>query len=144
MSQTPLAQRVRPGETFASSHIFDAQDIIEFAERTGDTNPVHFDPGAGAASRFGKRIATGQHIVSLMLGAAASWLAQRATSFGLGCSFRFTAAVMEGDNVDLRWRVTDTAYKESLAGMIVVFEGTATNAQGRVCARGSLEMLLQE
>ena len=144
MAATPLSDRVRPGDTFSATHRFDAASIAEFAEKTGDRNPVHFDASAGAASRFGKRIASGQHIVSLMLGLASSWLAERGKSFGLGCSFRFTAAVLEGDSIDMRWSVIETVYKEILVGMIVVLEGTAANPTGRVCSRGRLEMLLQE
>lgn len=139
----PPARAVKPGDTFSESKTFDARSIAEFAERTGDENPVHTDPQAGASSRFGKRIASGQHVISLMLGLAATWMAQRGTSFGLGCSFRFTAAVREGDEIELRWTVTETVFKESLRGMIVVLEGNATNAASLVCCRGRLEMLLQ-
>lgn len=123
--------------------IFDSVAIADFAQRTGDSNPVHTDSAAGAISRFGKRIASAQHIVSHMLGLSASWLAERGTSFGLGCSFRFTAAVLEGDTIDIKWTVIETVYKESLRGMIVVIEGTAVNTGGLVCSTGRLEMLLQ-
>jgi acyl dehydratase len=143
MATTPPDRAVQPGDSFSDSVTFDARSIAEFAERTGDRNPVHTDPQAGASSRFGRRIASGQHVVSLMLGLAATWMAQRGTSFGLGCSFRFTAAVREGDEIEMRWIVTETAYKESLRGMIVVLEGNAANAAGLVCCRGRLEMLLQ-
>lgn len=143
MATIPPARAVKPGDAFSQDVTFDARSIAEFAELTGDRNPVHTDPKAGAASRFGKRIASGQHVVSLMLGLAATWMAQRGTSFGLGCSFRFTAAVREGDEIALRWTVTETIYKESLRGMIVVLEGDATNGAGLVCCHGRLEMLLQ-
>jgi len=143
MTIKPLADRVHPGDSFSSKQLFDAAAIADFALRTGDRNPVHSDSAAGAVSRFGKRIASGQHIVSLMLGLAGSWLAERGTSFGLGCSFRFTAAVLEGDLIDITWTVSETVYKESLKGMIVVLEGAAANADGLVCSNGRLEMLLQ-
>jgi len=143
VATTPPDRAVKPGDSFSLDVDFDARSIAEFAERTGDRNPVHTDPQAGATSRFGKRIASGQHVISLMLGLAATWMAQRGTSFGLGCSFRFTAAVREGDEIALRWTVTETVFKESLRGMIVVLQGTATNAAGLICCRGRLEMLLQ-
>ncbi|MBV8460372.1 MAG: acyl dehydratase, partial [Candidatus Eremiobacteraeota bacterium] len=50
----------------------------------------------------------------------------------------------EGDTLELRWQVTDTYFKSSLNGVIVCFEGTATNQDGLVAMRGNLEMLLQE
>jgi len=79
-----------------------------------------------------------------MLGLAASWLAERGTAIGLGCSFRFTAAVREGDTLELIWRVTDTYFKSSLGGVIVCFEGSATNQDCLVAMTGKLEMLLHE
>jgi acyl dehydratase len=140
----PLAQRVARGDNVSRHHRYDSADIADFAHRAGDHNPVHTDDGAGARSRFGKRIAAAEHTISLMLGLAASWLAERGTAIGLGCSFRFTAAVREGDTLELRWQVTDTYFKGSLNGVIVCFEGTATNQDGLVAMRGNLEMLLQD
>jgi len=96
------------------------------------------------SSRFGKRIAAAEHTIALMLGLAASWLAERGTAIGLGCSFRFTAAVREGDTLELKWLVTQTYFKESLSGLIVCFEGEARNQDGLVAMTGTLEMLLQE
>jgi len=144
MTQPPLAQRVARGDSVTRHHRYDAADIADFAHRAGDHNPVHADHAAGAASRFGKRIAAAEHTISLMLGLAASWLAERGTAIGLGCSFRFTAAVREGDTLELIWRVTDTYFKTSLGGVIVCFEGSATNQDGLVAMTGKLEMLLQE
>jgi acyl dehydratase len=144
MALPPLAQRVAPGDSASRHHRYDAADIADFAHRAGDHNPVHHDDAAGARSRFGKRIAPAEQTISLMLGLAASWLAERGTAIGLGCSFRFTAGVREGDTLELAWRVTDTYFKTSLGGVIVCFEGTATNQDGLVAMRGNLEMLLQE
>lgn len=144
MALPPIAQRVARGDTVSRHHRYDAADIADFAKRAGDHNPVHRDVDFSSRSRFGKRIAAAEHTISLMLGLAASWLAERGTAIGLGCSFRFTAAVREGDTLELAWRVTDTYYKESLHGVIVCFEGTATNQDSLVAMRGNLEMLLQE
>lgn len=140
----PLAQRVSSGDTITQHHRYDAADLADFAHRAGDHNPVHHDKTSGARSRFGKRIASAEQTISLMLGMAASWLAERGTAIGLGCSFRFTAAVREGDTLELLWLVTNTYPKESLGGMIILFEGTASNQDGLVAMRGTLEMLLQE
>jgi acyl dehydratase len=144
MALPPLAQRVAPGDSVSRHHRYDAADIADFAHRAGDHNPVHHDDAAGARSRFGKRIAAAEQTIALMLGLAASWLAERGTAIGLGCSFRFTAGIREGDTLELSWRVTDTYFKNSLGGVIVCFEGAATNQDGLVAMRGNLEMLLQE
>jgi acyl dehydratase len=143
MTQPPT-RRVSPGDTIAKHHRYDAADIADFAHRSGDRNPVHHDAAFSARSRFGTRIAPAEQTIALMIGMAASWLAERGTAIGLGCSFRFTAAVREGDELQLQWRVTDTYFKDSLRGTIVVFDGSATNQDGLVAMRGRLEMLLQE
>ncbi|MBC5806656.1 MAG: dehydratase [Candidatus Eremiobacter antarcticus] len=144
MSSLSQGPRVTRGESISRHHRYDAADISDFAHRAGDRNPVHHDVGAGASSRFGKRIASAEHTMALMIGVAASWLAERGTAIGLGCSFRFTAAVREGDTLELKWVVSDAFFKESLGGMIVVFDGSATNQDGLVAMKGSLQMLLQE
>jgi acyl dehydratase len=144
MALPPLAQRVMRGDSVSRHHRYDAADIADFAHRAGDHNPVHQDAAFSARSRFGKKIAAAEQTTSLMIGLAASWLAERGTAIGLGCSFRFTAAVREGDTLELAWRVTDTYFKDSLSGLIVCFEGTATNQDSLVAMRGNLEMLLQE
>jgi acyl dehydratase len=144
MASIPLAQRVTRGDSISRHHRFDAADIADFAQRSGDRNPVHRDVAAGRSSRFGKRIASAEHTISLLLGLAASWLAERGSTIGLGCSFRFTAAVREGDTLELKWVVSQTYAKESLHGLIVCFDAEATNQDGLVAMRGSLEMLLQE
>jgi len=94
MATIPPGRAVKPGDSFSESMTFDARSIVEFAERTGDRNPVHTDPHAGASSRFGKRIASGQHVISLMLGLAATWMAQRGTSFGLATNGRTESILM--------------------------------------------------
>jgi len=142
MKHAPLHARVHSGEAFTVTHEFDAAEITEFATRSGDANPMHREH-AGAL-RFGKRIASAQHTISMMIGLAATWLAQRGTAIALGCSFRFTAAVLEDDSLQLSWTVAQCASKESLGGIVIVLEGTATNQSGRECVRGTLEMLLQE
>lgn len=110
MATIPLAERVRAGESFVIHHSYETADIAEFAARVDDRNPVHHDAHVGARSRFGKRIAAAEQTVSLMMGLAASWLADRGTAIGLGCSFRFTAAVREGDRLELRWTVSQTYF----------------------------------
>jgi len=144
LATPPLAQRIAPGDSTSRHHRYDAADIADFAHRSGDHNPVHHDLAMSRSSRFGKRIAAAEHTIALMLGLAASWLAERGTAIGLGCSFRFTAAVREGDTLELKWLVTQTYFKESLSGLIVCFEGEARNQDGLVAMTGTLEMLLQE
>src|SRR4029077_9309108 len=108
MAGRPRAERVVPNDSFSIKHHFDGDDIAEFAASSGDRNPVHRDPVAAARSRFAGRIASAEQTIALLAGLAASWLSERGTAIGLGCSFRFTAAVREGDTLELRWTVSQT------------------------------------
>ena len=57
------------GDRFAKEVVFTAEAIRAFASSIGDTNPLHHDEVAAAASPFGRIIASGAHSFSLMLGA---------------------------------------------------------------------------
>jgi hypothetical protein len=58
----------RVGERFTRRASFDADSIRKFATLCGDHNPLHHDERAAAASRFGTLIASGPHVVALMMG----------------------------------------------------------------------------
>ena len=59
---------VAVGGTFTQRVTFDAASIRAFATLSGDNNPLHHDDAAGAASPFGTIIASGPHVVALMMG----------------------------------------------------------------------------
>ena len=50
---------LHPGQTASLSKTVTEQDIIAFAEVTGDKNPVHLDAGYAAKTMFKQRIAHG-------------------------------------------------------------------------------------
>ena len=83
-----------------------SEDIVRFAEVTGDVNPVHLDDAAARASPFGERIAHGMlsaGYVSAVLGtklpgAGAIYLSQ---------SLRFTKPVKIGDTITARVEVVE-------------------------------------
>jgi len=97
------------GQTAEMTHVVGEQDLVAFAEVSGDTNPVHLDEAYAATTPFGGRIAHGMlsaAYVSAVLGTklpgpGAIYLSQQ---------MRFRRPVRIGDEVTAR--VTVTALEE--------------------------------
>ena len=71
------------GERFTRRVTFDADAIREFAALSGDHNPLHHDDAAGEASPFGRIIASGPHVVALMMGLDATYFSRQFDALGL-------------------------------------------------------------
>jgi len=63
---------MRMGDRFGREVAFTEDLIRQFATYVGDSNPLHHDQAAAAASSFGRLIASGIHTFSMML-AAVPW-----------------------------------------------------------------------
>ena len=50
---------IRPGDTFQYLFQFNQEDVIKFAEASGDFNPLHLDNDFAAQTIFGKTIIHG-------------------------------------------------------------------------------------
>jgi 3-hydroxybutyryl-CoA dehydratase len=71
-------------------------DIVRFAELTGDDNPVHLDEAVAAQSRFGRRIAHGMLSAGLISAVLGTKLPGPGVIY-LSQSLRFTRPVHPGD-----------------------------------------------
>jgi acyl dehydratase len=120
------------GERFERRAGFDAASIRQFAAMCGDRNPLHHDSAAAAAGPFGRLIASGPHVVSLMMGLDATFFSSRFEALGLEFDFRFVKAIPEGAELTLEWTITGCEWKPSLAGFIVTVVGRAVDAAGNV------------
>ena len=87
------ASPVAVGERFARRAVFDAASIRRFAAMSDDENPLHRDDAAAAAGPFGRLIASGPHVSSLMMGLDATYLSRRFDALGLEFDFRFVKAI---------------------------------------------------
>ena len=93
------------GQTASFSKTITEADILLFAAVSGDTNPVHIDADAAAASMFKQRIAHGFLTASLFSTVLGTKLP------GPGCiylsqSLKFRAPVMIGDEVVATAKIT--------------------------------------
>ena len=122
---------------------FDADAIRRFATLCGDHNPLHHDDTAAAAGPFGTLIASGPHVVALMMGLDATFLSQRHEALGLGFEFRFVKAVPAGTTLTLEWMVSGVEHKPSLRGDVVSVEGRALDDGGAVYVTATGRNLLR-
>ena len=135
---------VRLGARASRRVTFDADAIREFATLSGDRNPLHHDEHAAADGPFGTLIASGPHVVALMMGLDATFLSQRHLALGLGFEFRFVKAVPAGATLTLEWTVSGVEHKRSLAGDIVSVEGRAIDDAGTVYVTATGRNLLRD
>jgi len=122
---------------------FDAEAIRQFATLCGDHNPLHHNAAAAAAGPFGALIASGPHVVALMMGLDATFLSQRHEALGLGFEFRFVKAVLAGTTLTLEWTVSGVEQKASLRGDVVSVEGRAFDDAGTVYVTATGRNLLR-
>jgi len=99
-------EELQVGQSAEFAKTVSSEDVVLFAEITGDFNPVHLDEAAAAKSRFGGRIAHGM-LTAGMISATLAGKLPGPGSVYLSQTLRFTAPVRIGDTVTTRVEVTE-------------------------------------
>ncbi len=94
------------GMTAAYEHIVTEQDVVQFADISGDRNPVHLDEDYARTTRFKGRIVHGMLSASFLSTTIASRLPGPGTIY-LAQNLTFRAPVRIGDLVEARVTVTE-------------------------------------
>jgi acyl dehydratase len=89
---------VAVGQTARRSLTLTSDDVATFARLTGDYNPLHFDAGFAAQTKFGKVVVQGGLTTGLLHALVAMDLPGPGTVF-LSQNWRFTAPVYIGDTI---------------------------------------------
>ncbi len=139
--ETPL---IRQGEEFHTQLRYTRGQIVQFAQLTGDTNPLHHDRQAAERASFGEIIASGQQTASHMMGLVATHFSRNDDGVPremlcLNFNFAFQAPVFAEQDIRIDWRVSEVARSTKRGGLIGHIEGTAS-VGGRPCvvARGTV------
>lgn len=141
----PNGGKLCVGDELTGEMIVTAAEASEFARLSGDPNPLHHDPEAAAASRFGEIIISGPQLMSRLMGLLPTELGRRGMpSLGLEFTFRFARAGRIDQRLRLRWEVVSVEYKESLHGDFAILEGTITDPEGAVVVQATSKMLLTD
>ena len=96
---TACFDKLSVGQLYSTVNIVTDEDILKFAEVTGDVNPIHLDEDYAKASVFGERIAHGM-ISAGYISAIFGTRFPGAGSIYLSQSLKFKAPVKIGDTVE--------------------------------------------
>jgi acyl dehydratase len=142
--ETPL---IRQGEEFHAQLRYTREQIVQFAQLTGDTNPLHHDRQAAERASFGEIIASGQQTASHMMGLVATFFSRSDDGVPremlcLNFNFAFQAPVFAEQDLRLAWRVSEVARSTKRGGFIGHVEGNAS-VGGRPCVVGRGTVLVR-
>ena len=86
------------GDTASISKTISEADIVAFSEISGDHNPLHLDAEFAARSRFGRRIAHGALVSSLISNVIGNSLPGQGSIY-LSSSLKFRAPAFIDDTI---------------------------------------------
>jgi 3-hydroxybutyryl-CoA dehydratase len=113
--------------------------IQQFADVTGDHNPVHLDDAAAARTRFGGRIAHGMLSAGFVSAAIAGVLPGPGSIY-LSQSLRFARPVRPGDAVTVRLEVVEVHAARRRVRLATV----CTNQRGEVVVDGEAVVMVPD
>ena len=111
--------------------MFTSDDIIHFAEVSGDRNPVHLDDAYAARSPFGRRVAHG-FLTGSLISAVIGMELPGPGSIYLGQTLKFLAPVYIGDTVTVSVEVIGVREEKRL----VTLRTDCTNQDGKLVLTG--------
>lgn len=120
------------GDRIAREVAFTEDSIRQFATMAGDTNPLHHDRAAAAASPFGRIIASATQTFGMMMAAVPDYLKRWQPSVGLDAHVKMRRPVRAGDRAVVEWEVTDIVDTPKLKGWIVTLSGRLVRDDGEV------------
>ena len=120
------------GQIAERSRRVTSEDIEAFTAISGDRNPLHYDPDAAAASRFGAVIVQGGVISAILNAVVAEDLPGPGTVF-LHVDWNFRAPVYPGDTITGRVEIIEVRDDKPIA----TIANTVTNQRGDVVLDGT-------
>lgn len=132
------------GETIEKTIILSEDDIIDFAMRIQDMNPLHHDLDYAAETRFGGIIASGPHISAIFLAMGPTHFSQYGPVLGLNFNVAFRAAVFPNRTLHMKWQVTDVEESDSMGGEVITLSGTVKDESGTILLTGEGQLLIKD
>ncbi len=132
-----MKSEMQVGKTMTLNRILTQQDFDRFAALSGDNNPIHVDPEFSARTRFGKTVAHGMFLYSLICCATDQFFPG---AIQLCQDLYFPSPTYVGEPVTVSLRVVEIKSAERLARL----ETTITQDNGLVSCQGETSIRWSE
>ena len=124
-----------------ASRIVTEADVLNFADLTGDFDPLHVDPEFAKGTHFGKQIAHGLLGISLVAGLGIECPKVRTVAFVAVRQWKFLKPIFFGDTVHAVAEVVKKRPSGRRRG-IVIWKRQLINQDGVVVQEGLFETLV--
>lgn len=130
--------KIKVGDSVTVTKIIKGNDVEQFAEVSGDCNPLHINKEVAEASRFKGRICHGMLVGSYISAVIANQLPGPGSIY-LEQSLKFVAPVYWNDTVHIRVEVIDIK-KEKIVTLLT----SVHNQDGKEVATGNAVILYED
>jgi acyl dehydratase len=123
---------IQTGQTASVKRTFTQSDFDRFAALSGDDNPIHVDPEFAARTKFGRTVAHGMFLYSVVCGVLSSHL-PGSSVLQVEQELMFPSATPAGEEVEIRVEITEVQPAEGLADLttLVLHPDGTPGLQGR-------------
>ena len=125
------------GDSFSTQRKVTDELVRQFAELSGDRNPLHLDDDFAKTTRFGRRIAHGM-LSGAFISAVLGYEFKERKIVYLSQTMRFTAPVYLDDTVTATATVTNIREDKG----IVTLETVCTNQDGETLVTGEAVVMI--
>ena len=125
------------GDSFATTRLITDELIRQFAELSGDHNPIHLDEDFAATTRFGRRIAHGMLNGALISAVLGNEFRERKIVY-LSQTMRFVAPTFIGDTVTATGTVTSIREDKPIVKLSTV----CSNQHGETLVDGEAVVMI--
>ncbi len=129
--------KLKVGDTFSTTREITDELIRQFADVSGDYNPIHLDDEFAAKTQFGRRIAHGALSGALISAVVGHEFAERKIVY-LSQTLKFTAPAFLGDTIT----ATATVSKIREERGILFLDTVCTNQNGDITVRGEAAVMI--
>ncbi len=126
-----MKMKLKIGDKASISKIFTEEDVIQFANISTDTNPIHMDDEYAQTSIFGQRIVHGMLVASLFSGLIGIQLPGEGTIY-LGQNLNFRAPILIGEQATATVEIVNIREDKP----IITLHTLCVNNKGEVAIEG--------
>ena len=130
---------------FSESQAISEHHIVEFAEISGDNNPIHVDEEFAKTTLYGERIVHGLLGLSVVSGLAAKLgFAERTTIAFRGLEWKFRKPILIGDIVSAVFQVIEKRSVPIEGAGLIVFQVIVSNQDNSIVQKGKWSLIIKK